>query len=150
MLNIYDVHKMPRILPEHLENIMSERDKVLNRFPPAKILEIFQEGEARIFVDRTRALAAASRGLKVSSLSQMLVFLVPIFAIASIPAFIFVSWKIGLLCFLGAVIAFRAGRSLTIADVRKAAISDPKVLRTLMENGVVWFRTEPGHAGEAS
>lgn len=139
MFNIHDAHRMPRILPEHLERLLNERDQLLNRLPPEQLMEILEAGESRFLIDRGLALNAARSGVPVSSLATTFALLFPFLIVAAIPLFIFTPWQAGILAILGAIVSFKSSRHFTKEDVGKAALQDPRLLRLLMEKGVVWF-----------
>lgn len=130
---------MSRIVPENREGMLSERDQLLNRLPPESLLEIFKAGESRVFIDRGMALNAARSGVPVSSLSIVFALLVPVLLLAPIPLLIFASWQWAALSAVGAVVSFKACRHFTKEDVGNAALADPRLLRLLMEKGVIWF-----------
>jgi hypothetical protein len=137
--NIHDAHQMPRIVPERLERLLNERDQLLNRLPPENLLEILKAGESRLIVDRGMALNAARSGVPVSSLATVFALLFPALLVAAIPLFIFLSWQAAALAALGSTIAYKASRHFTKEDVGRAALRDTRLLRLLMEKGVLWF-----------
>lgn len=139
MFNIHDAHNMERIIPEHLENLLSERDQLLNRLPFEKMIEIFEAGESQLIVDKGLALTAARSGIPVSNLATFFALLFPISLVASIPIFIFMSWQLGILAIIVSIASFKASRFYTKEDVGKAALKDMKVLELLMQKGVVRF-----------
>lgn len=139
MLNIYETQDMPRVLPEHLEKMLNERDQLLNRLPPEKLLEILEAGESRLRIDRGMALSAARSGVPVSTLATTFALLFPVLIVGAVPLLFFASWELAGLAFLGAIVSFKASRHFTKEDVGKAAINDIRLLRFLMEKGVIWF-----------
>ncbi len=139
MFNIHDAHNMQRVLPQHLEDLLSERDQLLNRLPSDKLLGVYEAKECRVFVDRTLALRAAGAGLPVSRLATIFSLVFPLMIVASITSFFVWGWQASALFGIAAIVAFRASRHFTIEDVRNAALNDEKLLTLLMSNGAIWF-----------
>jgi hypothetical protein len=107
-------------------------------------MEILEAGASRFLIDRGLALNAAGSGVPVSSLATTFALLFPVLIVAAILFFIFAPWQIGVTAILGAIVSFKASRHFTKEDVAKedvakAALQDPRLLRLLMEKGVVWF-----------
>ena len=140
MFNIHDALNLDQVIPEHLESLLNERDQILNRLPPDKLLDVFEAGECKVFVDRTLALSAAGSGLPVSSLATGFSLLFPALIVGAIAAFFIWGWQAGALALLGAIVSFRASRYFTVEDVRSAALGDQKLLALLMSKGVVYFK----------
>lgn len=139
MFNIHDAHNLARVLPPHLENLLNERDQLLNRLPSDKLLGVYEARECRVFVDRTLALSAAGAGFPVSSLATIFSLLFPLLIVTSIASFFIWGWQASALAAISSIVAFRASRHFTIEDVRNAALNDEKLLTLLMSKGVIWF-----------
>lgn len=142
MFNIHDAENLQRVLPEYLENLLNEQDRILNRLPTDKLLSVFEAGECRAIIDRTMALTAARSGLPVSSLAIFFSLLFPVLIVAAIAVFFFWGWEVSALSILGAIISFRVSRHFAVEDVRNAALKDKRLLALLMSKGVIYFRME--------
>lgn len=109
MSNIHDAHDLERVVSGYLENILDERDQILNRLPPDKLLGVFEAGECKVIVDRTMALTAARSGLRVSSLATIFSLLFPVLIVAAIAVFFFWGLQASALSILGSILPSRLG-----------------------------------------
>jgi len=140
MIDIASARGMDTALPKGLEGILSERDQLLNRLPAKKILEIFENRESKVFVDKLGAMKAAQAGLPVPFLATILSLLFPALLVSVVILPFFTEWYWSLVALFAGISCFKGSRTITVNSVRSAALKNPKMLEILMGQGVVYFR----------
>ena len=140
MIDIASASGMDAVLPKGLEGILSERDQLLNRLPAKKILEIFENRESKVFVDKLGAMKAAQAGLPVPFLATILSLLFPVLLVSVVILPFFTEWYWSLVALFAGISCFKGSRTITVNSVRSAALKNPKMLEILMGQGVVYFR----------
>jgi hypothetical protein len=59
MLNIHNAHNFERVLPEHMELLLCERDQILNRLAPKQLMETLKAPERKIVMYQVTSINAA-------------------------------------------------------------------------------------------
>jgi hypothetical protein len=79
MLNIHNDHNFERVLREHMELLLCERDQILNRLAPKQLMETMKVPESIIVVYQVNSINAAHSGSSVASLAAIFSFINPVF-----------------------------------------------------------------------
>jgi hypothetical protein len=79
MLNIHNAHNFERVLPEHMELLLCERDQTLNRLAPKQLMETLKAPESIIVVYQVNSINSAHSGASVSPLAAIFLFINLIF-----------------------------------------------------------------------
>ena len=137
-----DLKGCRRVVPMHVERMLSDRDQVLNRMPPEDLAEMARNGEVDWVLDRSRALMAAAWGYPASMLGAVFGFVAAANILVGIAGAVFIDLWMLPLGLAGAFFAFRLSWRITATSVRRRALEDPEVLRALMAEGVIWFQID--------
>jgi len=121
-------------------NLLPAEDREINLFnSPEILLAGYGSGSLRIVIDRGLAMRAVSSGVPMPFSRTIIALSFPVAILAFLPVGLFFGFWWALTVLLYAILAFRLSKRNAVWAVRRAAVSNPKLLSALMRHGTVYF-----------